>query len=113
MRISCIDTFRDLLEFQLHHLVRSPVSMVINVRCWGEGDGGYKPLALNELRVESACPDIQTAGLEKQTVEGEPREGRFSGVLTWSFWRAQRSEMKGFKLGNRLVRYTDGSLYNH
>jgi hypothetical protein len=63
--------------------------------------------------VESAYPDIQTADLEKQTVGGEPREGRFSGVLTWSFWRAQRSDMKGFKLGNCLSRYTDGSLYSH
>jgi hypothetical protein len=113
MRVSYTKTFRDLLEFQLYHLLRSPVSMVNNVGCWREGDGGYKPLALDQLRIESACPDIQTAGLEKQTVEGEPREGRFCGVLTWSFWRAQRSDMRGFKLGNCLARYTDGALYNY
>jgi hypothetical protein len=62
--------------------------------------------------VEFACPDIETAGLEKQTVEGAPREGKFSAVLTWSFWRAQRSDMTGLKFGNCLARYTDGSLYN-
>jgi hypothetical protein len=59
-----------------------------------------------------ACPDMQTACLEKQTMQGEPREVRSSWVLTWSFWRAQGSDMKGFGLGNCLVRYTDGSLYN-
>jgi hypothetical protein len=101
------------LESQLYHLSRSPVPMVINAGCWREGDDGYKPLALNVLRVEVACPDIQTADLEKQTVEAEPRENRFSRGLTWSFWWAQRSEMKGFNLGNYLVRYTDGSLYSH
>jgi hypothetical protein len=62
--------------------------------------------------IEFACPNMQTAGLEKQTVQGEPREGRFSGMLTRSFWGAQRSETKEFELGNRLARYMDGSLYN-
>ena len=57
--------------------------------------------------------DIQRAALEKQTVGGETREGRFSGVLTWRLWRARRSEMKELKLGNCLARYTDGSLYMH
>jgi hypothetical protein len=78
----------------------------------GEPFGHTMPLRAPDY-VESACPDIQTADLEKQTVEGEPRGGKFFGVLTWSFWRAQRSDMKGFKLGNCLARYTDGSLYSH
>jgi hypothetical protein len=108
MNICYVNTFHDLLEFQLYHLSHSLVSIVINVGCRREGDGGYKPLALNGLLAEVACPDIQTAGLEKQTAEGEPREGRFSVVLTEWRPRAQPSHTTRCGFRPRIVQPMNG-----